>query len=76
VPAQRVVSFTDQFYNEWENLANGCGDLIGLTTSLDCLDLATTGIRKRGGKWYVFANYHGPGKAKCVGCFHDLVNFR
>jgi integrase len=24
-------------------------------------------IRKRGGKWYVFVNYHGRRKAKCVG---------
>jgi integrase len=24
-------------------------------------------IRKRGGKWYVFVNYHGARKAKCVG---------
>jgi hypothetical protein len=24
-------------------------------------------IRKRGGKWYVFVNYHGIRKAKCVG---------
>jgi len=24
-------------------------------------------IRKRGGKWYVFVNYHGQRKAKCVG---------
>ena len=24
-------------------------------------------IRKRGGKWYVFVNYHGRRKAKCIG---------
>jgi hypothetical protein len=24
-------------------------------------------IRKRDGKWYVFVNYHGRRKAKCVG---------
>jgi hypothetical protein len=24
-------------------------------------------IKKRGGKWYVFVNYHGQRKAKCVG---------
>jgi replicative DNA helicase len=51
-PAQRVVSFTDLVYNEWQKLADGSGDLIGLSTSLDCLDLATTGIR-RGELWLV-----------------------
>jgi hypothetical protein len=30
-------------------------------------------IRKRGGKWYVFVNYHGRRKAKCVGSSRDLA---
>ncbi|HXM62993.1 MAG TPA: DnaB-like helicase C-terminal domain-containing protein [Terriglobales bacterium] len=59
-PAQRVVSFTDQVYNEWEKLADGSGDLIGLTTSLDCLDLATTGIRK--GELWLVGGRTGDGK--------------
>jgi replicative DNA helicase len=58
--AQRVVSFTDQVYDEWEKLANGTGDLIGLTTSLDCLDLATTGIRK--GELWLIGGRTGDGK--------------
>jgi len=59
-PAQRVVSFTDQVYNEWEKLADGTGDLIGLSTSLDCLDLATTGIRK--GELWLIGGRTGDGK--------------
>ncbi len=30
-------------------------------------------IRKRGGKWYVFLNYHGRRKAKCVGASRELA---
>jgi integrase len=30
-------------------------------------------IRKRGGKWYVFVNYRGRRKAKCVGASRDLA---
>ncbi len=30
-------------------------------------------IRKRGGKWYVFVNYRGRRKAKCVGTSRELA---
>jgi len=30
-------------------------------------------IRKKGGKWYVFVNYHGRRKAKCVGTSRQLA---
>jgi integrase len=30
-------------------------------------------IKKRGGKWYVFVNYHGHRKAKCVGSSRDVA---
>jgi len=30
-------------------------------------------IRKRDGKWYVFVNYHGRRKAKCVGSSRELA---
>ena len=30
-------------------------------------------IKKRGGKWYVFVNYHGRRKAKCVGSSRQLA---
>ena len=30
-------------------------------------------IRKRSGKWYVFVNYHGRRKAKCVGTSRELA---
>jgi replicative DNA helicase len=59
-PAQRVVSFTDQVYNEWEKLTDGSGDLIGLSTGLDCLDVATTGIRK--GELWLIGGRTGDGK--------------
>jgi len=58
-PSQRVVSFTDQVFREWEEIANGTHD-VGLTTSLDCLDLTTGGIR-RGDLIYV-GGYTGSGK--------------
>ena len=51
-PAQRALSFSEQVFVEWEQLANGDGDLIGLSTSLESLDIATTGIRK-GELWLI-----------------------
>ena len=33
-------------------------------------------IRKRGGKWYVFVNYHGRRKAKCVGSRESAEHVR
>src|ERR1019366_8631060 len=30
-------------------------------------------IRKRGGKWYVFVDYHGKRKAKCVGVSREVA---
>ena len=30
-------------------------------------------IKKRGGKWYVFVNFHGRRKAKCVGTSRELA---
>lgn len=59
-PAQRVISFSDQVYAEWEQISNGHGDLIGLSTSLDALDLATTGIRK--GELWLIGGRTGDGK--------------
>jgi replicative DNA helicase len=59
-PAQRVISFSDQVYGEWEQIANGSADLIGLSTSLDSLDLATTGIRK--GELWLIGGRTGDGK--------------
>jgi len=59
-PAQRVISFSEQVYAEWEQIANGRGDLIGLPTSLDALDIATTGIRK--GELWLIGGRTGDGK--------------
>jgi hypothetical protein len=30
-------------------------------------------IKKRGDKWYVYVNYHGRRKAKCVGSSRDVA---
>jgi replicative DNA helicase len=59
-PAQRVISFSDQVYSEWEQLANGESELIGLSTSMESLDIATTGIRK--GELWVIGGRTGDGK--------------
>ncbi len=59
-PAQRIISFSDQVYAEWEQIANGSGDLIGLSTSVDPLDIATTGIRK--GELWLIGGRTGDGK--------------
>ena len=59
-PAQRVISFSEQVYGEWEQIANGSDDLIGLSTSLDSLDLVTTGIRKN--EFWVVGGRTGDGK--------------
>ena len=59
-PAQRVLSFSEQVYAEWEQTAKGYGDLIGLSTSLESLDIATTGIRK--GELWLIGGRTGDGK--------------
>jgi replicative DNA helicase len=59
-PAQRVIAFSDQVYSEWEQLVESHGDLIGLPTSLESLDVATTGIRK--GELWVIGGRTGDGK--------------
>jgi replicative DNA helicase len=59
-PAQRVISFSDQVYSEWAQLAEGHGNLIGLPTSLESLDVATTGIRQ--GELWVIGGRTGDGK--------------
>ncbi len=59
-PAERVVVFTDEICREWELLADGAGDLVGLTTSLDALDLVTTGIRR--GELWMLSGRTGDGK--------------
>ena len=59
-PAERSIVFSEQVYQEWERIADGDGDLIGLTTSLDSLDIATTGIRK--GEMWLIGGRTGDGK--------------
>jgi replicative DNA helicase len=59
-PAQRVISFSEQVYAEWEQISKGGGDLIGLPTSVDALDVATTGIRK--GELWLIGGRTGDGK--------------
>jgi replicative DNA helicase len=59
-PAQRVISISDQVYAEWEQISKSNGELIGLSTSLDALDLVTTGIRR--GELWLIGGRTGDGK--------------
>src|SRR4030095_6621486 len=59
-PAQRVGSFTNEALLEWNASADGDGDLIGLTTGVDALDAATTGIRQ--GELWTYGGYTSGGK--------------
>lgn len=51
-PAERVIAFTDAAFADWEKFANTGQELFGLTTSLDSVDVATTGIRN-GELWFI-----------------------
>jgi replicative DNA helicase len=59
-PAYRVIEFSDPAYAEWLRLADSTSDLIGLSTGIGALDLATTGIRE--GERWVYAGRTGDGK--------------
>jgi replicative DNA helicase len=59
-PAERVLKFSDAVYSEWERLANGSDAVIGLTTGVDSVDLATTGIRP--GETWAIGGRTGDGK--------------
>ena len=59
-PAERVLKFSDAVYTEWERLADGSDDLVGLTTGIDCVDFATTGIRA--GETWAIGGRTGDGK--------------
>jgi replicative DNA helicase len=59
-PAERVLKFSDAVYRDWELLADGSDAVIGLTTGVDCVDLATTGIRA--GETWAIGGRTGDGK--------------
>jgi replicative DNA helicase len=59
-PAERVLKFSDAVYGEWERLADGTDDLVGLTTGIDSVDLVTTGIRP--GETWAIGGRTGDGK--------------
>jgi replicative DNA helicase len=59
-PAERVLKFSDEVYNEWERLANGSDELAGLTTGIESVDLVTTGIRA--GEIWAIGGRTGDGK--------------
>jgi replicative DNA helicase len=63
-PARRLIEFSEATYSEWEKLAQGTSDLIGLSTGVDSLDLATTGIRQT--EFWVYAGRTGDGKTNLV----------
>jgi replicative DNA helicase len=59
-PAERVLKFSDAVYSEWERLADGTDDVIGLTTGIGSIDLVTTGIRP--GETWAIGGRTGDGK--------------
>jgi len=59
-PAERVLKFSDAVYSEWERLADGSDDAIGLTTGIGTVDLVTTGIRP--GETWAIGGRTGDGK--------------
>jgi replicative DNA helicase len=59
-PAERVLKFSDAVYGEWERLADGTDDVIGLTTGIASVDLVTTGIRP--GETWAIGGRTGDGK--------------
>jgi replicative DNA helicase len=59
-PAKRLMEFSDQTYANWLAIANGDSELIGLSTGVGSLDLATTGIRKH--ELWVYGGRTGDGK--------------
>ena len=63
-PAERVLKFSDAVYSDWERLADGSDDLIGLSTGLESLDLVTTGIRP--GETWAIGGRTGDGKTSLV----------
>jgi replicative DNA helicase len=63
-PAERVLKFSDAVYSDWERLADGSGDVIGLTTGIRSVDLVTTGIRP--GETWAIGGRTGDGKTSLV----------
>ena len=59
-PAERVLKFSEAAYSDWEKLADGSDDLIGLSTGLESLNLVTTGIRP--GETWAIGGRTGDGK--------------
>jgi replicative DNA helicase len=59
-PAEHVIQFSDRVFSEWERQAQDTDQLIGLSTGLDPIDTATTGIRP--GELWLYAGRTGDGK--------------
>lgn len=59
-PARRVIEFSDETYTRWLATTNLAHDLIGLPTGLNCLDIATTGIRA--GEYWIYGGRTKDGK--------------
>ena len=59
-PAERVLKFSDAVYRDWEKLADGSDEPIGLSTGLESMDLVTTGIRP--GEMWAIGGRTGDGK--------------
>jgi replicative DNA helicase len=59
-PAQRVTEFSNDTYTQWLALCRREDDLVGLSTGIGSLDMATTGIREA--ERWVYAGRTGDGK--------------
>jgi|SRR6185312_3814426 len=59
-PAERVLKFSDAVYADWQRIAEGVDDVIGLTTGIESVDIATTGIRP--GETWAVGGRTGDGK--------------
>lgn len=59
-PARQVIEFTDTAFAEWIRLSESDSDVVGLSTGVASLDLATTGIRET--ELWVYAGRTRDGK--------------
>jgi replicative DNA helicase len=63
-PAHRVIEFSEQTYSDWLELAKSDSDLVGLSTGVSSVDMATTGIRES--EFWIYGGRKGDGKTNLV----------
>jgi replicative DNA helicase len=60
-PAEKVLNISSSVYKDWERLADRSGELEGLTTGIESIDLVTTGVRP--GETWAIGGRTGDGKS-------------